>query len=112
MVLTRPPINVLTICLLVLQLWLPVTMSAVFLEAVRTNNSGVVCPHAEADADHESQESHPHITLCHELEGPCDITAGYVMDPRAGFTPATSTGTGVLLAGYRAPFDIPPEYCS
>lgn len=112
MVLTRPPINVLTICLLVLQLWLPVTMSAYFLESINANDSGVVCTQAETDAGHESRESHPHLTPCHELEGPCDITARFVLDPWPGFTPATSTGRGVLLDGYGEPFDIPPEYCS
>lgn len=107
-----PSINILTIVLLVLQLCLPVYGPAYFSEVAMiadTGPGGVVCAHAEVDVNHESHENHPHMHPCYELDAPCDISHGMVLSQSIIAT-LIATDQGILLPGYGAPFDIPPEY--
>lgn len=112
MALRNKLINVLTTLLLVLQLCLPVYGPAYFSVVAVTaeaSRAGVVCAHTDVDANHESQESHPDMTPCHELDAPCAISSGWVLDLRIIIATFTATDQGIFLSGYGAPFDIPPQ---
>lgn len=105
-------INILTIFLLILQLCLPVYGPVYFAEVVRSaeaRHAGVVCAHADADANHGTQGNHPHKTPCHELDAPCDIPSVFILEQRTRIATLIATDKGTLLSGYGAPFDIPPE---
>lgn len=108
-----PSLNILTIVLLILQLCLPVYGPAYFSEVAKiadTGPFGVVCAHAEVDVNREPHESHSHKPPCHELDAPCDLPSGMVLSQKSIIAPLIATDQGILLPGYGAPFDIPPEY--
>lgn len=105
-------INILTIIFLVLQLCLPVYGPAYFSEVAgtaATSQAGVVCVHVDVGTNHESQGRHPHVTPCHELDAPCDIPSAFAFDQWPLISSLTAIDKGILLPGYGAPFDIPPE---
>lgn len=105
-------ITVLTIVLLVVLLCLPVYGPGYlsdYLSTVEANHAGFVCDHSGADSDHESQDNHQQPAHCHELDAPCDTAAAPVLDYSPVISTLTSSDKGILLDGYGAPFDIPPE---
>lgn len=107
------PINILTGLLLILQLCMPAYGPAYFSDlriAAEANHSGVVCTHADVDANHETSESHPHKSPCHELDAPYDIPSGVILSQRTIISTLIAIDKGILLPGYGNPLDIPPEY--
>lgn len=112
MVLLNKPINILTGLMLILQLCLPAYGPAYFSDiaiAAEASHTGVVCTHADLDANHETQGNHSHKPPCHELDAPCDIPSVFIPEQRALIFTLIATDKGTLLHGYGTPFDIPPE---
>lgn len=112
MFLTIKLINILTTILLVLQLCLPAYGPAYFSEVTRTaeaSHAGVVCAHVEVDSHHKSQDNHSDMPPCHELDAPCAILSGWVLDQRIIIATLLATDEGIILPGYGSPFDIPPQ---
>lgn len=75
-------INILTGLLLIMQFCLPAYGPAYFSDltiAAEASHSGVVCTHANVDANHETSESHPHKSPCYELDAPCNIPSGVIL---------------------------------
>ncbi len=112
MILSGRHIKILTTVLLVVQLCLPVYGPDHFsgvLASLESGNSGFVCTHADVESDHDSQEGHKHFPHCHELNAPCEITSGLVLDHSPIISKLSLPDKGTLLPGYGNPIDIPPE---
>lgn len=105
-------IKVVAIFLLILQLCLPVYGPAYFselLHSVAANHAGFVCAQADSDSEHGSRERPEHIVHCHELDEPGIISSGPVMHYSPVIAALTLSDKGVLLPGFSAPIEIPPE---
>lgn len=105
-------IKVLTIVLLLVQLCLPLSgprYVSDFLSNRDENHPGLVCAHADADSGHKSQGSHQQIPHCHELDAPCETTAGYALKHSPVIAALAAADNGALLPGYGLLIDIPPE---
>lgn len=80
------------------------------MDTVGTGDTAFVCEHEDEDSGHEHpQDGHRHITHCHVLDAPCDTTPPLVLEYPPVISTLTSSDKGILLPGYGAPIDIPPE---
>lgn len=105
-------IKVVAIFLLMLQLCLPVYGPAYFSEllySVDASHAGFVCTQADSDSEHGSQDLPEHIAHCDELDEPGIISSGPVMNYSPVIAALTLSDKGVLLPGFSAPIEIPPE---
>jgi len=110
--LTNRHIKFMTIILLLVQLCLPLSGS-LYISTVESTNetghTGIVCVHTDADAGHESQDSHEQVPHCHELEAPCDTASGAVVKHSPIISLLATSYDGAVLPGYGAPPEIPPK---
>ena len=97
--------------LLLVQLCLPVSAAVYLSDHLQTSAAGLSemsCAHTDAAADHESTDQHEQIPHCHELDAPCDILPGTVVNHTPGISLLTASYKGSLLPGYGALIEIPP----
>jgi hypothetical protein len=105
--------KILTILLLLVQICLPLSGSLYISTNMSTSEIGhteTACVHADADADHESEDGHDQIPHCHELDAPCDTASGTVVKHSPLISQLTASHRGAFLPGYVAPLEIPPKF--
>ncbi len=113
MILSNRHSRILTVLLLLVQLFLPLSGS-LYISTIEStseaSHTGIACTHTDEDADHESQDSHDQSHHCHELDAPYDTVSGTVVKHSPLISPLTASYKGSFLTGYGVPPEIPPEY--
>lgn len=105
-------IKILTLALLLLQLWLPLYRTSHFtgdFAATAAAHASAACLHVQSAAGDEPGEDHHHATLCPELDPPCEAATRFNFAPRSLHPPLTVNDRGILRRGHAPPLDIPPE---